>query len=155
MFSNVDMFVSEMVWVQTLSEKFKWYRFMNKHFSTVKAVIYANNMLLNLNVLMSPPEIDRPFEQYFSSYSSLSEGNRASLRVTFLLGIINLIFFIAVTLYLCVTTLPIVIKGIDSQTEKLKKALAPHEFTNKVAFNWWIVTLVKYIKTVLLLLCFF
>ena len=157
MFGSVDIFVSEMEWVQTLSERFKLYRFMNKHFATVKSVIYANNMLLNLNVLMSPPEVDRPYYKYFHDYGSLSNSHLQSLRVTYVLGVINLIFFLAVTIYLGVTTLPIVIKEIDNKTEKSKKTMAPQDFTSKIAFNWWIVTLVGIVclSEITYLLCLF
>jgi hypothetical protein len=143
MFTNVDIFVAEMEWVRSLSDRFWIYRLFSKNMNTIKSIIYANVMLLNLNVLMSPPEVDRPFYQYFFKYASLSDANLESLRVTYLLGVCNLCCYLVIIFVVTVTTLPIVIQEIDKKTERSMKTMDSEYFSNKLAFKWWIVTLVS------------
>jgi hypothetical protein len=142
MFLETDIFVAEMEWVRILSEKFWIYRFIDKNLNAFKSIMYALVILLNLNVLMSPPELSKPFENYFLDYDKLNTSQINSLRITFVLGFINFFGYFVIMTTVAVTTVPIMIRETDKRTERLKKTLERREFTDIMAFKWWFVTLV-------------
>ena len=76
-----------------MSQKYWPYRLVHKYFVQVKAFFYALVVLLNLNVLMSPPSLSRPFYALFNtSYRrELSYHEAFSLFIIFALGIANLL----------------------------------------------------------------
>jgi hypothetical protein len=142
MFDNTDIFVAEMEWVRVLSERFVTYRFIENNLDAIKDGMYALAVLLNLNVLMSPPELNKPFENYFVDSDKLDSNLLTSLRITFALGFVNFLGYLVIMTVVAITTVPIMIKETDERTKTCKKKMEPKEFTDIYAFKWWFVTLV-------------
>jgi len=142
MFGLTDIFVAEMEWVRVLSERFWLYRLIGNNLDGIKAVMYALAVLLNLNVLMSPPELNKPFENYFVDGNNLSASLLMSLRITFILGFFNFLGYFVIMTVVAVTTVPIMIRETDKRTERCKQTMDRKDFTDIMAFKWWFVTLV-------------
>jgi hypothetical protein len=79
-----------MNWVYTLAQHSRMYRLIGRNLSSLKLFMYSLVVLLNLNVLMSPPALSRPLDAIFEpKFSQLTSNERVSLVLTFCLGILN------------------------------------------------------------------
>lgn len=89
MFGSTDLFVAEMDWVHTLAHKSRVYRLIGRHLDNLKLGMYSLAVLLNINVLMSPPSLAKPLDALINNLSTLKDSERASLFLTFALGALN------------------------------------------------------------------
>jgi len=87
---ETDVFMSEMEHVHSLSVRSPFYRRIKRNFVHIKQFCYALVVLLNLNVLMSPQSLKKPFILIVSGdYADLSPSRTVSLGITIVLGIFN------------------------------------------------------------------
>ena len=85
-----DVFMAEMEHVHSLSVQSPLYRLVKRKFYQLKTLCYSAVILLNINVLMSPPSLKRPYELISSgNYKALSDSERNSLGITVVLGTLN------------------------------------------------------------------
>jgi hypothetical protein len=89
---TVPVFIANMCHVYACSQKSKFYRFLHKHVASIKLVMYSFVVLLNLNVLMSPPSISHPAESAWNilkGTSALDNYEVMGLGITLFLGCVN------------------------------------------------------------------
>jgi hypothetical protein len=93
MFGSTDLFIAEMDWVHTLANTSRLYRLIGRNLNNLKLVMYSLVVLLNINVLMSPPSLARPFDSLWndSQFENLKRNERVSLFLTFGLGALNFV----------------------------------------------------------------
>jgi hypothetical protein len=173
LFGSTDLFIAEMNWVHILAQYSPTYRVIGRHLNNLKMLMYALVILLNINVLMSPPSLSKPIDALFSSkYDDLKSHERASLNLTFGLGALNFIGYFgkfqgltffwssqshlffspwAVIMgYVAATTVPIMIRETDKNIARDRKSLEPSDWTNLGAFKWWFVTLIFNVMFILM-----
>jgi len=134
MFDSTDLFIAEMCWVQFFSEYSTLYRIIGQHLTTLQLGIYSLVVLLNVNVLMSPPALGKPLKAAWVDHSILEE---PSLFFTFLLGALTLIGYFLIMCHELATSLPILICEIDRNIERDRRTKEFTEWKNMNAFRWW------------------
>jgi len=144
LFGSTDLFIAEMNWVHKISEESKLYRWIGTHLDSLRTLMYSLVVLLNVNVLLSPPSLSKPFKSLFGpgNYAALQSNERVSLALTFVLGGINFAGYFVIMGYVALTTVPVMICETDKFIERQRRALEASEWTNIGAFKWWFVTLV-------------
>lgn len=96
---TVPVFTANMCHVYACSQKSKVYRFLHNHVASIKLVMYSFVVLLNLNVLMSPPSISHPAESAWHilhGTSALDNYEVIGLGITLFLGCVNFLGYFVV-----------------------------------------------------------
>mmetsp|Transcript_1238 Transcript_1238/g.2394 ORF Transcript_1238/g.2394 Transcript_1238/m.2394 type:complete len:1459 (+) Transcript_1238:3-4379(+) len=143
MFGSTDLFIAEMNWVYTLSNRSRLYRLIGRHLDNIKLGMYSLAVLLNINVLLSAQSISEPLKAIMEpAYSKLQHNEQASLTLTFILGAINFFGYLVIMGYVAATLVPIMVIETDKNIARDSKSMEPDEWTDLSAFKWWFVTLV-------------
>jgi hypothetical protein len=101
LFQSSDLFIAEMDWVYSLAERSRMYRVIGRYFGSLRLLMYSLVVLLNVNVLMSPPSLSHPIHAMFGdgNYAALDSNERLSLLITFSLGLLNFVGYFGELIY--------------------------------------------------------
>lgn len=92
-------FIANMKHVYACSQQYKLYTFLHRNVTSIKLVMYAFVVLLNLNVLMSPPSIRNSFGaawDLLSGASTLTGREVTGLGITLFLGCVNFLGYFVI-----------------------------------------------------------
>jgi len=96
---TVPVFIANMCHVYACSQKSKVYRFLHNHVASIKLVMYSFVVLLNINVLMSPPSISHPAKSAWHiliGTSALDNYEVIGLGITLFLGCVNFLGYFVI-----------------------------------------------------------
>jgi hypothetical protein len=93
------VFIANMQHVYACSQQSQLYTFLHRNVTSIKLVMYAFVVLLNLNVLMSPPTIGHPAQsawELMSGTSTLDGSEVIGLGITLFLGCVNFLGYFVI-----------------------------------------------------------